>query len=82
MMAKCRHGAFRFDVHGFTADCQQDENGIREAAQLCEFCSFFLTGVCLINMFTLQYCCCCLYCLCIGQVYVFLISTDVYCVHT
>jgi len=25
---------FRFDVHGFTEDCQQDEEGIKEAAQL------------------------------------------------
>ena len=33
-----RHGVtFRFDVHGFTADCQQDEKGIQEAAQLCEY---------------------------------------------
>jgi len=24
---------FRFDVHGFTADSQQDEPGVKEAAQ-------------------------------------------------
>jgi len=36
-MAKCHGVTFRFDVHGFTEDSQQDETGIQEAAQLCEF---------------------------------------------
>ena len=39
---------FRFDVHGFTADCQQDEAGVQEAAQRCEFSrAFCLTAVCI-----------------------------------
>jgi len=28
---------FRFDVHGFTEDCPQDEKGILEAAQLRQY---------------------------------------------
>jgi len=31
----------RFDVHGFTAESQQDEQGIQEAAQIRQFFNFF-----------------------------------------
>jgi len=47
LWTKCSVWCFRFDVHGFTADCPQDEPGVQEAAQRCEFGSFFLTAVCI-----------------------------------
>jgi len=42
MLLKRPGVTFRFDVHGFTADCPQDLHGIQDAAQLCEFNNFFL----------------------------------------